>query len=203
MNAIRIFMADDHPVVIEGVRRFIEGSDGFVLVGSSQDASAVPNALQEHEVHVLVLDLQMPGGDPARTIRAALKLGIPTVLFSLRRESDELVQHALGAGAAAFVSKGASMDALLDTVREIVRRSAPPSPRDSAPPPPHASLTRREYEVFERLARCMSLQEAAFDIGISSSTAYTHASRVRNKLGVSSFAEVVQYAERWNVVFDE
>ncbi len=204
---IRVWVADDHPVVIEGIKRHLGLLDDMEFAGSSTSLAMLEEALTgaSDDIDVVVLDIQMPGvgerGDVQRLVRRTPARRV--ILFSLREE-DERVADLVSGGASAFVSKTRSIGELASVIREVHRGREVISDTlramaDNLTAAPHTQLTEREQEVFYMLARCLSPKEIAFEMGVSQSTVYTHADRVRKKPGVASLAEVVSYARRWGV----
>lgn len=201
---IRVLAADDHPIIIEGLRRYLASIEDLELVGSASTAAEATAALASNGVDVLVCDVQMPGmGDGLGPLRAFLATGAAVVLFTLR-PGDAMIASLLAAGARGFVSKTEPLDVLVDAVRAVHagRDWIPPElapERGAHRAPPHAALSEREYAVFVLLARCLTPKEVAFELGVAPSTVYTHADRIRAKLGVATLAEIAQYAREWNL----
>ena len=200
---IQVFVADDHPIVIEGLRRHMAHVDDVEFAGCASTLADAFTAVDKLGVHVVVMDVQMPGVDGGGSVRRFVDANVRVVLFTLREE-DALVASLVAGGASGFVSKSAPPAELLEAVRivhrggevlsETVRAMA-----GATQAPPHSTLTEREHEVFVHLARCLTPKEIAFEIGVSQSTVYTHVERVRRKLGVATLAEVVQYAKDWAI----
>ncbi len=204
---IRLFIADDHPVVVEGIERFVLGVPDVTIVGTAAHAHDLEERVAESRPDVLSLDVQMPGMRGPSTVAAAAALGIPILLFTLH-PIDDAIAALVHAGAKGYLGKSTLMPAYVEAVRTLygggtvlpealTDRLAGPSPV-----PPEELLSPRELEVFERLAQGDSIKEAAFHLGVAQSTLYTHAARVREKLGVSSSAELVRYADSWKLDTD-
>jgi len=205
-TAIRVLVADDHPIVVEGLRRHLALLPDIDVVGSASSADEALEELTRSTVDVLICDVQMPGMSGGReVVEALVATGARVLLFTLRPE-DALVANLLAGGARGFVSKSEDPEVLVEAIRALHsgQESIPAKLRtmrdELRAPPPHASLTKREYAVFELLARCLTPKEAAFEMGVAASTVYTHADRIRSKLGVSTLAEVAQYARDWSLV---
>lgn len=205
MTKARIIVADDHPIIRSGVRRYIEGapSPTFEIVGEFADADAVRTWLGSGgRADAGIIDVQMPAMGSGELIAELASAGCRAVLFTLRPPDDPLVKSCAAFGAAGYVHKTAPIEALLESVARVAAgdEQLPDGLRPSRPvEPPHLELTAREYQVFVLLARCLTPKEAAFEMNVSLSTLYTHANRVRTKLGVSTFSELVAYAEAWAI----
>jgi len=190
-------------VVIEGVRRHLAPITDLIFAGGVASVDEVRERLAREPIDILVLDVQMPGVTGREVIEELCRAGVRVVLFTLRPE-DVRVANLVAGGASAFVSKSRPLSDLVHAVREAQAgretiSDALRSMRAAAQTAPHAQLTRRELEVFRLLVRCLTPKEAAFEMGVSLSTMYTHAERIRKKLGVQTFAALVQYAKRWGL----
>ncbi len=197
---IQLYVADDHPVVVEGLERYVALHDDLTWLGSASSIDALNEALDAITPDVLVLDVQMPGNTGVDTVRSLVERGLRVVLFTLN-PPDRQIAALVAAGAQGFVSKSLPLAELIAGVRAVAagERHVPEaldalaSEVESAPLP-HEQMTKREHQVFVRLARCETPKEIAFDLELSQSTVYTYVDRVRDKLGVSTLAEVVRYA---------
>lgn len=202
-SPIQVLVADDHPIVIDGIRRHLSHIEDVAFcagVSSMQEALAY---CTEHSPDLVVMDVQMPGVEGPSCVEALVATGTRVVLFTLREE-DALVASLARGGASAFVSKSSPTPMLIETVRRVhagerVFSEVLEEQLKSSGGPPHLALTEREHDVFVLLARCMTPKEAAFELGVSQSTIYTHGERIRRKLKVGSVAELVQYAKDWGV----
>lgn len=204
-DALRVVVADDHPVVAEGLRRLFSTVPALEVVATVASVDAVLAVLRQAPiVDVVILDVDFPGVAGADTIRAISALGPAVVLFTHQGPSD-YVASMIHAGARGFVSKSDRVDELIDAL-EAVRaggewlssevRAAVSRVRAA---PPHTSLTEREHAVFVLLARGCTPKEIGYELDISSSTVYAHVERVRAKLGVATAADVERYAARWGL----
>lgn len=195
---IRVFLADDHPVIVSGLERLFAGIADIETVGTAHDLTR-SDASTRSDVDVFVLDVSMPGMLGGETV-AAFKRVAPVLLFTLEPESAQVLAL-LRAGAAGVVSKSAHVDTLLAAIRTVAAggRVIPAeleARASSGADWPHESLSEREHAIFVRLIRGISPKAIAFDLGLSTSTVYTYAERVREKLGVRSQVELVDYAHR-------
>lgn len=204
MTAVRVFVADDHPVVVQGIERFAAIVPELEVVGTAASADAIRAALDELRPDVVSLDVQMPGMKGTRTIEEITKRGAPILLFTLHA-IDAAVAALVAAGARGYLSKSSSLDEYVRAVR-VLRDGGTWFPdalerllEGPAVKSPEELLTPRELEVFERLVECETPKEAAFTLGLSSSTVYTYTDRIRRKLGVRTQAELVRYAATWDL----
>ncbi len=200
MSAVRIYVADDHPIVVEGLRRFFSTVPEVEWVGACGDAAALFE-LEPGTVDVLVLDVRMPGMHGTETLRA-LATRVPAILLFTLEPESALVVELLRAGASGVVGKSERVDNLLSAIcaaaagERVVSAELESRLRSDAATWPHESLSPREHAIFMRLIHGASPKEVAFDLGLSASTVYTYAERVRQKLGVQGSVELVAYAHR-------
>ncbi len=196
-------VADDHPVVIEGIRRRLTSVEDITLVARVHSAEDAEKALREKPIDVVVLDVQMPGVNDAEIVTRLCATGTGVCLFTLR-EPDALIASMIAAGALGFVSKSEPLATLITAVRTIATGEEwlPSSLRervDLLATPPHCRLSRKEHEVFKHLAMGLAPKEIAFECGIAQSTVYKHLERVRKKLNVDSASDAMAYAKEWNL----
>lgn len=197
---IRVFLADDHPVIVSGLERLLASVEDIEVVGTTHDLRDL-DSLDLPHVDVLVVDVSMPGMRGSETVALLTQRFAPVLLFTLEPESAQVVAL-LRAGAAGLVGKSAPVDVLLSAIRTVAAggRVVPPEldarSSSSGEGGAHESLSARELAIFQRLIRGASPKSIGFDLGLSPSTVYTYAERVRQKLGVSSQVGLVDYAHR-------
>jgi DNA-binding NarL/FixJ family response regulator len=201
---IRIIVIDDHAVVRQGVARILTDVPDFVLVGEGADAADARNLALTVEADVCVLDLAMPGGGvefvaELRELRPRLRV----LVFSMHRE-EQYALRVLGAGASGFLGKGCPPEELQTAVRTVasgkrylsgsVAQLLAERVLEGTSELAHERLSRREFEVFLRLARGEGSSEIAADLGLSVKSVSTYRARVLEKLGVARNADLTRYA---------
>jgi DNA-binding NarL/FixJ family response regulator len=205
-----IVLADDHPIVRQGLRGLLESEPGFVIVGEADDGRAALELVERLQPDVAILDLMMPELNGLEVTRRALRSSPHTRIAILSMYSDEPhVLEALRAGAAAYVLKGTSTETLIFALREALagRRYLSPPLSDRAvevylaqigtaarPVDRYDLLTAREREVLELLARGESYAEIADKLIISPRTAETHRTNLMRKLDLKTAADITLYA---------
>lgn len=177
---IRVFLADDHPVVLDGVTQHIKGEEDMIVVGRAADGYGIAAAAEAAQTDVLVMDLQMPGVDGARTISELASLDFATVVFTLHTDRA-LMRELFEAGAAATVSKSHDLGGLSKTIRRVAAGETVGIDASDEWPRPPTQLSRREQQIFDGISRGDSLKEIALDLGLSSRTVHTYANRIRAK----------------------
>jgi two-component system response regulator NreC len=209
MVRTRIVLADDHPVVRDGVKLLLELDEGFEVVGQAQDGLEAVRLVRELNPDVAVLDRGMPllnGIDAAREIRQALPA---TLLVLLTMDTDEShLLEALQAGFRACVLKSYEARELIDAIHVVVGGGTYLHPglsravveafiaHTEAPPDP---LTPRERQVLQLLAEGKRTREVAALLRVGVKTAESHRARIMKKLGIHETAGLVRYAIRQGV----
>jgi two-component system, NarL family, response regulator LiaR len=207
MNSpIRIVIADDHILVRQGIRAFLETHADLSIVGEAEDAAGAIALCAEHQPNVALVDLVMPGGgiEATRAIRAASPVTQVVLLTSF--EDAQQIVAAVQAGALSCMLKDVDADALADTLRKAARGEAVLHPRVAArlmealrrgsEPGSEVleSLSQREREVLTLMAEGLSNMQIAERLGIGEKTVKTHVSNVLGKLNVSDRTQAAVYA---------
>jgi DNA-binding NarL/FixJ family response regulator len=206
---IRIFIADDHPIVRHGLRRLIEDQPDMTVAGEAAHGRAVLLAEDRQAWDVLLLDLSLPrvgGLEVLRRIHAEQpQLGI--VVVSAYPE-EQYALHALREGAAAYVHKDRAPAELLAAIRAAADGGSHVSPavldqlRGNREPLPHERLSAREYQVFTLLIQGRAVTDIAAELDITASTVSNHVARVKEKLGTRTIGETINYAHRAGLAGD-
>jgi DNA-binding NarL/FixJ family response regulator len=195
---IRVVVVDDHWVVRQGLRLFLDQQDGIRVVGEAaggEEALAVVDALRPD---VVLMDLLMPGIDGVETTRR-IKQRLPRVeVVVLTTVVDgEAVVGAIGAGATGYLLKDARGDALVTAVRAAAEGRVELSPEAARRPRRAAEpLTVRERAVLGLVAEGLANKEIGLRLGIAEKTVKAHVTRVLDKLGVQSRTQAALVAVR-------
>lgn len=204
---IRVVLADDHTALRRSLRLLLDADGEVEVVAEAADLATVARCVHGHLPHVLILDLEMPGGSSSDLIRR-LRAQVPqTEVVVLTMEASPLfAQRALDAGALGFVLKDRADSELPAAVRAAAAGGEYVSPRVSAGLEAlrHAvgcdGLSPRETEVLRLIALGHTSAEIAVILHLSRRTVETHRARIYTKLGLSTRAELVRYALRRHLI---
>lgn len=210
---IRVLIADDHAVVREGLRAFLELQDGIAIVGEVADGEEALAAAARLRPDVVLMDLVMPKLDGVGAMRELRRL-LPSVrvLVLTSFSTDDRVLPAIQAGAAGYLLKSVEPAELLRAVRAahageaiidpavaprlVAAIANPPASRDD-----HGGrLTGREQEVLALIARGFANKRIALELGISEKTVKAHVGHLLAKLGVADRTQAALHAVRTGLV---
>jgi DNA-binding NarL/FixJ family response regulator len=204
---ITVLIADDHPVVRQGLQVLLSVQDDIDVVGEAADGEQAVAMAAELVPDVILLDLKLPGMDGVGVLRELRACGLATRALVLTSASDRaLVTLAMQAGAAGFLYKDVDPDALVRALRSVHDGNtllAPEAAGSLLRSPAAASavrgigaLTGREREVLAQIADGRSNREIARRLGVSEKTVKTHVSSVLAKLGVADRTQAALLAVR-------
>jgi two-component system, NarL family, response regulator LiaR len=209
---IRVLIADDHAVVRQGLRTFLDLQEDVEVAGEAADGEGAVAAAGRLAPDVVLLDLAMPGLDGVAALPRLREAapGARVIVLTSFGEDDRLFA-ALRAGAAGFLLKDVEPSELVRAIRtahaghsplspavaaRVVEELAHPGPR----PAPAEELTPRELEVLRLIAGGRSNKRIALELGVAEKTVKTHVSHVLAKLGLSDRTQAAVYAVREGLV---
>lgn len=210
-DPITVLVADDEPLARQGLRTILELEPDITVVAEAGDGAEALALARRHRPDLICMDVRMPGVDGIRATERVLALDpAPRVLVITTFDSDDYVFQALRAGAAGFLLKRSSAEAIVTAVRtvaagehlvfpEAVRELALQHvgrPVGYAGPP----LTERELEVLTLVAQGMSNREIAAELYLGVETVRTHMSRLLAKLGARDRTQAVVLAYQTGLV---
>lgn len=211
MAALSLIIADDHHLVRTGLRHLIDAQSDFEVVAQCRTGKETLAALKSQTCHVLLLDLSLPDMSGLDVLKAT-RVQHPSVavLVVSAYPERQFGINVLRAGANGFISKSAEEPELLRAVRAVARggRYVGPELADMlingmngvADQPPHSVLSEREFQIFCKLAEGRSVTEIAKKLCLSVKTVSTYRSRVLEKMGMHTNADITSYAVRNSLV---
>ncbi len=216
MTNIRILLADDHVLVRQGIRQFLEDETDIQVIAEANDGDEALRMVQEQQPDVAVLDIRMPkvsGVEATRRIKD--RFPDVRVLILTAYDDDPYIFALLQAGADGYVLKTASADELVHAVRTVYEGQSALSPeiaskvvrqmtsgRPAAAAEQVESLTERELDVLRLAAQGKTNRAIGSELDISHRTVQGHLASIYGKLGVNSRTEAVTEALRrgWIVI---
>jgi DNA-binding NarL/FixJ family response regulator len=209
---IRILIADDHPIVREGLSAVLETQPDFAIVGEAASGAQAVEQAAALRPDVILLDLQLPELDGVAALRAirAADPAMKAIIFTAF-DTDERILGAVQAGAQGYLLKGAPREELFQAIRVVhgggsllqpvvaARLLRQVSGSGAAPDLPE-QLTERELEVLHLLAKGRQNKEIANELVISERTVKFHVSAILAKLGVGNRTEAVSRAAQLGLV---
>lgn len=201
---IRLFIADDHPIVRTGLSGIVADEPDITVVGEAADGSVLLDAIRRVPIDVLLLDVSMPGPGLVPLLEA-LRASHPSVavlVLSVHPE-DQYATRAFRAGARGYLTKDHSPAELVAAVRKVYRGGRYVSPAlaerlaaelsGGGEIVPHERLSDREFEVLCLLGSGRTVTEVAGLLSLSVKTVSTYRTRVLEKLGARTNADLVRY----------
>jgi two-component system invasion response regulator UvrY len=201
----KVLIADDHPVVREGVRRILQGAVEMEVVGEVGRSDEMLEAARRLKPEVVILDIGMPGPDFLEVLEAlpAACPGAKALVLSAHPE-EEYAVRALRSGAVGYLTKGYAPADLIEAVRRVAQGRCYVTAAlaeqlalglvSEAGKPPHERLSNREFQVLRLLADGLSLKEIAARLVVNPKTVSSFRARVLQKLGAKTNADLVRYA---------
>jgi len=203
---IKVFIADDHSIVREGMRSLINSAPDMQVVGEAADGDAALASLLVCKPDLFLMDMTMPGCSGLELIKVVRRRLPDTfvLVLSMHRE-EQYATHTIRAGAQGFITKTRPPEELLDALRqvargqlyipaELARKLAFQALTGQSDDHRHGRLSAREHEVFLALAQGQSVGDIASQLHVSSKTVSTHKARILAKLDVDSLSGLIRYA---------
>jgi DNA-binding NarL/FixJ family response regulator len=212
-NLTSILIVDDHEVVRNGIRSYLETIKDFDVVGEAESGEKAVKMVSELIPDIVLLDLIMPGMDGVETTRQIKKISPRTQVVVLTSYHEDVhIFPALKAGAISYILKDMKMEKLADALQRAVRHEVTLHPLvaervlqnirgdDSEEPALFTELTERELDVLRLIAKGMTNSQIAENLVISENTVKGHVSNILSKLHLADRTQVAVYAWQRGIV---
>lgn len=199
MDKLKVLLVDDHPLMLEGIRRALEGEKGFEVVGEATSAAQVPSLLGHASVDVVLLDLRLPDGDGLSCLEYIRQHypRVKVIMLSVVADPDQ-VSRALHSGAIAYIVKSIDRHDLGAAIRQALSGTFfcanGASPATAAEGVGVEGLTDRQVEILQAVTRGLSNRAIAKELWLSDQTVKFHLHNIYRTLGVANRTEATKYA---------
>jgi DNA-binding NarL/FixJ family response regulator len=207
LTVITVVLADDHPIVRQGLRHLLENDPEFHVVGEAGDGLEAIHLIEKLKPNILVVDLMMPGLNGLEVLRQFKKISPTTRAIVLSMQSaNAYVVEALNLGAEGYVLKDTGPSELVNAIHAVTQGNRYLSEKllerleisgrkaDEAPLDTYQTLTTREREILQLTAEGESSTEIGEILAISSRTVEVHRSKLMKKLALHNMADLIRYA---------
>ena len=204
---IRVLICDDHMIVRQGIRQSLAESADIEVVAEAADGPSVLQRLRQGDIHVLLLDIALPGRDGLDVLRQARTEHpkLPVLMLSTYPEKQYAVR-CIKLGASGYLNKSADPDDMLAAVCKVAAGGVFLTPataealatavgQGSAQAGPEA-LSHREHQVYRLLTQGQTVSEIGAQLGLAPNTVSTYRARILEKTGTKNDVELALYAER-------
>lgn len=210
-NKGRVLVADDHPIVRDGLVQLINQQEDLICCAEASTQSEVFAAVSSHKPDLLVLDLRLKDGDGLELIKS-LKSQYPDLPVLVLSQFDEelYAERALRAGALGYVMKEQASNEVVDAMRMVLKGKIYVTPemtarllqkaitsRPATTAPTSENLTDRELQVLQFLGSGLSTREIAAKVRLSVKTVETYREHLKHKLNLRNSEELIYYARNW------
>jgi DNA-binding NarL/FixJ family response regulator len=210
MSAIRIFIADDHKIIRDGLKALINKESGMEVIAEAENGRETVRLVQKLRPNVVIMDVSMPDMNGIDATRKITEEALDVRVIALSMHTDRrFILGMLEAGASGYILKDCAFEEVATAIRKVAGGNAYLSPRIAEvvvkgylgkTPGVCYVLTPREREVLQLLAEGMAAKEIAMRLNVSAKTIETHRRNMMEKLNMRSIAELTKYAVREGIV---
>jgi two-component system invasion response regulator UvrY len=202
---LEILIADDHPVVRQGIMRIIEDTPDMKVGGEAENGNEVLQKIREKDYDLVLLDISMPGSEGLEVIREVKKIKphLPVLILTIHPEKYYGLRM-LQAGASGYLTKQNAPYELIEAIRKVsqggiylsdsLAKLLVTSQKSGASKPGHETLSDREYQVMYMIAKGKKVKAIADELCISVKTIHVHRRHILEKMNMTSNAEIIHYA---------
>jgi two-component system invasion response regulator UvrY len=201
---IKTFLADDHRLFRDGLKRILGETADIIVVGEATDGLDALDKMRQGGWDVALLDVNMPGMNGLEVLKRLMNDGVKhQVLMLSTYHEDEYAIRTIRAGASAYLTKNSPTDLLISVIRRLANGGRYIDPKlaekllfDLGPPStisPHSILSDRELHVLKLIAAGVSLTEISQNLALSTKTVSTYRARILEKMRMQNNAQLVRY----------
>lgn len=204
---IKVFVADDHPLVREGMKKMVnQNTIDIKVAAEAENAHELMDKLRQEVPDIVTLDIAMPGKSGLDVLKELKELypNLPVLMLSMHPE-DRFAVRALKAGAAGYLTKSSISEQLVNAIRKIVvekKKYISPELAEqlaervdiNSNKPPHDLLSDREYQIMCMIAAGAKVNDIAEELSLSTQTVHTYRARIKKKMRLESNVEFTRYA---------
>ena len=208
---IKILIADDHTIVRRGLVQMLSLDPEVTVIHEARDGNEALAYLRDHFVDVVILDISMPGRSGLEILKEIKRLRpqIAVIVLSMH-PADQYAVRVLRAGASAYITKESAPEILIDAIKKAARGHRYISPiiadlladfiEHGPDEEPHMALSDREFEVLRLIASGKAISEIGEELCLSVKTVSTYKSRITEKTGLSSAADMTRYSIEHGII---
>jgi two-component system, NarL family, invasion response regulator UvrY len=208
---IRVLIADDHPLVRQGMKQILSETSDMVIVGEADDGAQAIQLARQTAWDVFLLDVSMPQRSGIDTLKQLKKEfpRLPVLILSMHPE-ELFAVRALKAGASGYLTKFSAPEQLVNAIRQVATGKKYVSPAvalqlaeaisDDTSKPAHERISDREFQVLTLIASGKTLTQIADLINIGVPTVSTYRARLLEKMNLKSTAELIRYGVEHGLV---
>ncbi len=205
--SIRVFIADDHAIVREGLKQILAEQRDIVVAGEAETGLDAIKLFRKSRCNVLLLDISLPDRNGIEVLKQIKteKPELPVLMLSMHRE-DQYAIRSLKAGAAGYLTKQSAPRELVNAIRQVAEGQRYVSAQlaqvlaaqvgDDAGKPVHDTLSDREYQTLTMIASGKTVSEIAKELSLSVKTVSEYRARLLAKMKLKTSAELTHYAIR-------
>jgi two-component system, NarL family, invasion response regulator UvrY len=202
---LRILIADDHPIVRQGLKQILSEESDMGVFGEAQNSQEVLELVQKQDWDIVILDITMPGRGGIDVLKELKHQypKLPLLILSMHPE-DQYAVRALKAGAGGYLTKESAQEELIKAIRKVVRGGKYISStlaeklafdlETETEKPLHETLSDREHQVLLMIASGKTVSEIAEELSLSVKTIDTYRARILEKMKMKTNAELTHYA---------
>jgi two-component system, NarL family, invasion response regulator UvrY len=210
-TSIRVFIADDHAIVREGLKQILTEQRDIIVAGEAETGLDAIKLFRKSRCNVLLLDISLPDRNGIEVLKQIKdeKPDLAVLMLSMHRE-DQYAIRALKAGASGYMTKQSAPRELVTAIRQVAGGQRYVSAQlaqvlaaqvgDGFDKPPHESLSDREYQTLTMIASGKTVSEIAKELSLSVKTVSEYRSRLLAKMKLKTSAELTHYAIRNQLV---